>query len=129
MNPLCPCSLEIESTEHYFLRCDNYVTFRTTLMNELNSVKCLLLTLSLDEIVRAILYGNKKIYDNSNFKILTATIKFMKNTQRFEQPLFWTTVFLLSLYVSVYVVKYSRFSLTIYKGPVRSCFCVVAFVF
>ena len=38
VNPLCSCSLEIESTEHYFLRCHNYVTFRTALMNELNSI-------------------------------------------------------------------------------------------
>ena len=32
VNPLCSCYLETESTKDYFLRCHNYVTFRTTLM-------------------------------------------------------------------------------------------------
>ena len=35
---------------------------------------------SADELVRTTLHG-EKIDDDSNFKILTATIKFMKTTQ------------------------------------------------
>ena len=34
LNPLCPCSLEIEDTEHYFRRCQNNLSFCTTLYEE-----------------------------------------------------------------------------------------------
>ena len=40
MNPLCSCALEIESTAHFFLRCQNYVSFHTAFMNELSSINC-----------------------------------------------------------------------------------------
>ena len=30
LNPLCSCSLETEDTEHYFLRCQNNLSFCTT---------------------------------------------------------------------------------------------------
>ena len=69
MNPICPCSLEIEITEHYFLRCQNYVIFRTTLMNELKSINSLLITLNSDELVRTILYGDKKFHNDPDLKI------------------------------------------------------------
>ena len=51
--------------EHYFLRCYNYVTFRTTLMNELKSINNKFNTLEPDEVVRTILYGNKN-FDNES---------------------------------------------------------------
>ena len=35
-----------------------------------------------------ILYGNKNFDDNMNISILTATIKFIKDSERFDQPLF-----------------------------------------
>ena len=38
LNPLCSCSLETEDTEHYFLRCQNNLSLRTTLMNDLNNI-------------------------------------------------------------------------------------------
>ena len=33
LNPLCPCSIEVETTTHYFLRCHFYNTHRSALMN------------------------------------------------------------------------------------------------
>ena len=63
MNSLCSCSLEVESTEHYFLRCHNHVAFPTTLMNEFNSVNDKFNTLEPNEPVRAILYRDKN-FDN-----------------------------------------------------------------
>ena len=35
-----------------------------------------------------VLYGNKNFDNNINRSILTITIKFIKNTERFDQPLF-----------------------------------------
>ena len=36
LNPLRPCSIETETTAHYFLRCHFYNANRSALMNELN---------------------------------------------------------------------------------------------
>ena len=36
LNPLCPCSIEAETTTHYFLRCHFYDTHKSALMNQLH---------------------------------------------------------------------------------------------
>ena len=38
LNPLCSCSIEVESTSHYFLRCHFLDALRDTLMNELRNI-------------------------------------------------------------------------------------------
>ena len=38
INPLCTCSLDIESTVHYFLHCNYYNSARISLLNNLNFV-------------------------------------------------------------------------------------------
>ena len=88
VNPLCSCSVEIESTEHYFLRCHDYFIFRKTFINELNSINSKSKALEPAQFVRTILYGNKSFDNDCNFKILRATINFIKKTQRFEQALY-----------------------------------------
>ena len=35
INPLCYCSVEIELTSHFFLRCQNFINPRNNLMNKL----------------------------------------------------------------------------------------------
>ena len=93
VNSLCSCSLEIESTEHYFLLRHNYVTFLTTLVNELNSINRKFITLESDELVRTNLYGDKNFDNDSNLKTLTITINFIKQTQQFEQAvLHWFVI-------------------------------------
>ena len=84
MNPLCSCTVEIENTEHFFVRCQNDLSTRTTLMNELNNISITINTF----FIRVILYGDK-IFDNvTNLRIITATIKFIKTTKYFEKALF-----------------------------------------
>ena len=46
ISPLCTCSLDIESTVHYFLHCNYYNSARISLLNDLNSVDRTLLNLS-----------------------------------------------------------------------------------
>ena len=40
INPHCSCSLEVESTSHFFLHCHNFVNIRNNLFNKLNSINC-----------------------------------------------------------------------------------------
>ena len=86
VNPLCSHILETENTEHFFLYCQNNLSARTTLMNELN-ISNAINYLNSTDFIRVIFYGDKN-FDVTNFKIITATIKFIKATKRFEEALF-----------------------------------------
>ena len=89
LNPLRACTLEIECTEHFFLRYHNYISFQTTLMNELHDIDgSSLASHKSNNILRAILYRDKRFNPCLNKTILTATIKYVKNTERLDQSLF-----------------------------------------
>ena len=60
LNPLCSCSLEVESTAHYFLHCHHYADFRLTLLNNLKSINVNILHLSDNFAVELLLYGDSK---------------------------------------------------------------------
>ena len=57
-------------------------------MNELSSISSGIISLRPSALLEVILYGDKMLSDNTNQQILTATINYIKNTQRFEQSLF-----------------------------------------
>ena len=88
VNPLCSCTLETENTEHFFLRCQKHLSAGTTLMNELNNISNAINSLNSTDLIRVILYEDKNFDNVTNFKIITATIKFIKTTKRFEEALF-----------------------------------------
>ena len=88
LNQLCSCSLETEDTEHYFLHCQNNLSIHTTLMNDLNNINTAVASLNSNDLLRVILYGDESFNKETNCKILTASIKFIKDTKRFEKSLF-----------------------------------------
>ena len=61
MNPLCSCALDTESTEYFFLRCQNYVLFCTVLINELSSIDCKIVSLRPTALLEVIIYGDKML--------------------------------------------------------------------
>ena len=87
-NPLCSCSLETESTLHFFLHCQNYTTLCRALMTDFKNINKTIMSLNESDLIHVILYGNKNFDNNMNKSILTATIKFIKDSERFDQPLF-----------------------------------------
>ena len=87
LNPLCSCSLETESTAHFFLRCRYYSNIRIILMNELNDIDNSITSRQPNELLRIILYGDCMFKDYVNKRILIATIQFIKNSNRFNQSL------------------------------------------
>ena len=89
VNPLCSYTLEPENTEHLFRRCQNNLSARTTLINELNNISNAINSLNSTDFIRVILYGDKNFDNVSNFKIIAATIKFFKTTKRFGEALFY----------------------------------------
>ena len=84
INPLCSCSLEIESTSHFFLRCQNFFTPRTNLMNEFCKLDSSILNLDEISLTKLLLYGDSKFENNVNKKILLASINLLHSTKRFE---------------------------------------------
>ena len=57
-------------------------------MNELNSINRGIVSLRSSALLEVILYDDKMLNDKSIHRILTATINYIKNMQRFEQALF-----------------------------------------
>ena len=84
--PICACTLENESNEHFFLRCPRFESQRLTLLNSVCEI-----TESADTIFAPssvlcdlLLYGSVKFSDDSNHKILASSIRFIKATKRFK---------------------------------------------
>ena len=57
-------------------------------MNDLSNINTALASLNLSDVLRVILYGVEGFNKETNCKILTASIKCIKDTQCFEKSLF-----------------------------------------
>ena len=88
LNLLCPCSMEVESTSHYFVHCHFFDAFQATLMNNLRNINSDLPTLRDENFTNILLYGNQKYDDKTNQIILMHVIRYIKDSQRFDEPLF-----------------------------------------
>ena len=80
VNPLSSCYLETESIEYYIMRCHNYTTFRTILINKLNSINSKFNTLELDELIRTIHYANENFDNGHQFLYFLKTKSTRKTT-------------------------------------------------
>ena len=85
---MCACSLEPENTPHFLLHCPLYDDLRLTLMSELNILDSSISLLDDTNLVALLLYGNIKYNLRINQKVLQATIKFLKDSTRFDGALF-----------------------------------------
>ena len=56
-------------------------------MTDLKNINDTIMTLNENDLLHVILYGNKNFDDSMNISILTATMKFIKVSERFDQPL------------------------------------------
>ena len=83
-NPLCPRSLEVESSSHFFLHCHYHIDIRKTLFHELQSADENFLKQSDNEIVELFLYGCKKFNFQQNCSLLESAIKFILKSERFN---------------------------------------------
>ena len=88
INPFCQCNMEIESVSHFYLRCPNFSTQRNDLMNELHNVNSSITDMDHSSLTDLLLFGNKSFTKEVNSKILEISIKFIKETERFDGPLF-----------------------------------------
>ena len=87
LNPLCSCSLEVESVSHFFLHCHYYSNIRSTLLNELQSIDINLLNQEDDIVVEVLLYGSTKFNTNQNFRLLSSSTDYILKSERFSGSL------------------------------------------
>ena len=83
INPLCLCSLDVQSTVHFFLHCHNFVNIRNTLLNKLNSISRDISNCWNGSLTELNLYGNPKFSFQQNSDIINASIENIINSKRF----------------------------------------------
>ena len=57
INLLCTCSLEVESTVHFFLHCHHYHNVQAKLLNSLEVINTNLVKLSDEQLTKVLLYS------------------------------------------------------------------------
>ena len=70
INLLCSCSLESESTTHFFPRCLNFTDLPKCLMNELVKTDSCILTLDQKSFTKLLLYGDGRYDSKTNKSII-----------------------------------------------------------
>ena len=88
INPLCTCSLEVESTAHFFLHCHHYHNIRAKLLNSLEVIDTNLLKLSEEQLTKVLLYGFSQLDQNQNRNVLNSSINYIVESKCFESSLF-----------------------------------------
>ncbi len=87
-SPICPkCFHEPETYSHYFLRCNNYIHQRRTMFLQLrallSSVAISLDSMSNDEIICTLLFGNIDLNVRINESIFRIVQEFIRESARF----------------------------------------------
>ena len=85
---LCTCSLETETTSHFFLHCHYYHPVRLTLFNELCEIDMNIPNLSEEKFLNIILHGSSLFSDSENQPILHSAAKYVTDSNRFSGPIF-----------------------------------------
>ena len=87
LNPLCSCSLEVESTIHFFLHCHFFDKFRQILLETVGKIIKDISHLNDDLLVNQWMYGNPSYSFEENNEIINTSLKYVLDTDRFSGPL------------------------------------------
>ena len=88
INTMCGCGSEVETTEHFLLRCHLYSPQGLELLENLLKVDASFLNLNVKDKVDFLLYGSQSaISKSSNHEILKFVMNYVKETGHFDRPL------------------------------------------
>ena len=87
INPLCSCSLEIESNFHFLLHCHHYTNICLTLLNSITEIIGNTFNITNECLVNLLLFGSPEYTEIDNSHIINATIKYLLDSERFSDPL------------------------------------------
>ena len=85
---MCSCGSDIESTMHFLLHCQNYSSIRLELLNSIYALHAIFKQYSDEKLLEVLLYGSDKFDIEINRNVLKCTIKYLKMSGRFDNPLF-----------------------------------------
>ena len=85
---MCACGAEVETTEHFPLRCQLYSAQRSEIFDKCQNVNPIFKNLNAKDKVLVLLHESKtknsKTFNENIFKIL---INYFKTTARFDRPI------------------------------------------
>ena len=87
VNPLWSCSIEPETTLHFFLHCHNFLNIRRKLFDKIKLLDETLLQLNDESLPAVLLFGSKIYNEQVNVQILNASIDYIINSDRFTNSL------------------------------------------
>ena len=87
VSPMCPYGTDVETTEHFLLRCHCFSTQRSELFDYLYRLDPSFSKLNTKEKVAYLLYGSRNNSSCLNKEFIKLVIKFFKSTGRFNEPL------------------------------------------
>ena len=88
INPFCTCSLEVDSTSHFFLHCHYYDSIRHIMFNELCEVGVNLPNASDEKLVNILLYGSSLFSYSQNQSVLNSSIRYIIDLNHFSRSIF-----------------------------------------
>ena len=88
INPLCSCSLDVESIIHYFLHCPLFTIERHTLLNTISQTDNKLLDSKEFNLIRHLLFADPSRDTKTSTEILNAAVNYVLTTERFDERLF-----------------------------------------
>ena len=87
---MCSCGKEPETTLHHPLRCGLYSIYRLELLKDICALNRSLENSSEEKRLKLYFIEQKTSLSQMNFEILKCTTKFIKKTDRFSGPLFFS---------------------------------------
>ena len=69
------------------MRYQNFSNQRNLLFDDLDSINSEILKMSENELVQVLLFGNERFSKDMNFRIITFSIRFIKDSKRFDESL------------------------------------------
>ena len=88
MSPVYSCSLEIADTSHYLLHYRHFTLHRIDLMNSVKSMSNNFESMTNNNKITFLLYGDSRFDENKNKFTLQSSIKCIKTTETFSRSLF-----------------------------------------
>ena len=69
------------------MRCQNFSNQRNVLFDDLSSINSEILKKTENEIVQVLLFGNEGFSEDMNFRIITSSIRLIKDSKKFDESL------------------------------------------
>ena len=85
--PMCSCCAGVETTDHYLLRCQNFVLVRLSFLNIIFEINVEFRNMNDLTLTSLLLFGSEKQTFDVNTKILNLTMQVLKDSGRFDEPL------------------------------------------